>query len=219
MVVDASPEFRLQTAAAGVKRLDALLMTHDHADQAHGIDDIRAFAHAPARAHPVPWMDAATRETLHAAVRLHLPRRGGLSGHRRHRTTFRRTARPGASTGRRAPIPVVTFDQDHGGVRKRRLSLRHRGLFQRRGRPAGAGVRRRWRAWRCGSSTRCATRRIRPTPTSSGRWAGSSGVRPKRAILTNMHIDLDYDELTSRLPPGVEPAYDGLRFDRRDLRG
>jgi phosphoribosyl 1,2-cyclic phosphate phosphodiesterase len=35
-------------------------------------------------------------------------------------------------------------------------------------------------------------------------------VRPKRAILTNLHIDLDYDELTSRLPPGVEAAHDGL---------
>jgi phosphoribosyl 1,2-cyclic phosphate phosphodiesterase len=37
-------------------------------------------------------------------------------------------------------------------------------------------------------------------------------VRPRRAILTNMHIDLDYAELAARLPPTVEPAYDGLRF-------
>jgi phosphoribosyl 1,2-cyclic phosphate phosphodiesterase len=38
-------------------------------------------------------------------------------------------------------------------------------------------------------------------------------VRPRRAILTNMHIDLDFEELSRRLPPGVEPAYDGLRFE------
>ena len=38
-------------------------------------------------------------------------------------------------------------------------------------------------------------------------------VKPRRAILTNMHIDLDYAELTRRLPPGVEPAYDGLRVE------
>jgi len=35
-------------------------------------------------------------------------------------------------------------------------------------------------------------------------------VRPARAILTNLHIDLDFRELADRLPAGVEPAYDGL---------
>jgi phosphoribosyl 1,2-cyclic phosphate phosphodiesterase len=35
-------------------------------------------------------------------------------------------------------------------------------------------------------------------------------VKPKRAVLTNMHVDLDYDRLLSELPPGVEPAYDGM---------
>jgi phosphoribosyl 1,2-cyclic phosphate phosphodiesterase len=38
-------------------------------------------------------------------------------------------------------------------------------------------------------------------------------LRPRRAILTNMHIDLDFDDLAARLPAGVEPAYDGMRFE------
>ena len=38
-------------------------------------------------------------------------------------------------------------------------------------------------------------------------------VKPRRAILTNLHIDLDYEELRRRLPPGVEPAHDGLTID------
>ncbi|OLB70211.1 MAG: phosphoribosyl 1,2-cyclic phosphodiesterase [Alphaproteobacteria bacterium 13_2_20CM_2_64_7] len=36
-------------------------------------------------------------------------------------------------------------------------------------------------------------------------------VKPARAILTNLHSDLDYDELRSKLPPHVEPAFDGLQ--------
>jgi phosphoribosyl 1,2-cyclic phosphate phosphodiesterase len=36
-------------------------------------------------------------------------------------------------------------------------------------------------------------------------------VRPRRAFLTNLHIDLDYNDLKRKLPAGVEPAYDGLR--------
>ncbi len=38
-------------------------------------------------------------------------------------------------------------------------------------------------------------------------------VRPRRALLTNMHIDLDYAELARRLPAGVAPAYDGLTLE------
>src|SRR5690606_13443902 len=35
-------------------------------------------------------------------------------------------------------------------------------------------------------------------------------VKPKRAVLTHMHIDLDYATLAGKLPPNVEPAYDGM---------
>ena len=35
-------------------------------------------------------------------------------------------------------------------------------------------------------------------------------VRPKRAVLTNLHLDLDYEVLKGELPAGVEPAYDGM---------
>jgi phosphoribosyl 1,2-cyclic phosphate phosphodiesterase len=38
-------------------------------------------------------------------------------------------------------------------------------------------------------------------------------VRPKRAILTNLHTDLDYETLRSELPPHIEPAYDGLQIE------
>jgi phosphoribosyl 1,2-cyclic phosphate phosphodiesterase len=41
-------------------------------------------------------------------------------------------------------------------------------------------------------------------------------LKPKRAILTNLHTDLDYDELRSRLPHNVEPAYDGLSIELPD---
>jgi len=35
-------------------------------------------------------------------------------------------------------------------------------------------------------------------------------LKPKRAILTHLHIDLDYAVLKHELPPHVEPAYDGM---------
>ena len=44
LLIDTPPELRLQLIAAAVDRIDAVLFTHDHADHAHGIDDIRAFS-------------------------------------------------------------------------------------------------------------------------------------------------------------------------------
>jgi len=35
-------------------------------------------------------------------------------------------------------------------------------------------------------------------------------LKPKRAILTHMTTDLDYDVLLSELPEGIQPAYDGM---------
>jgi len=38
-------------------------------------------------------------------------------------------------------------------------------------------------------------------------------VRPRRAILTHLHMDLDYEVLRQGLPGHIEPAYDGMRFE------
>ena len=44
ILIDIGPEFRLQAIENNVKKIDALLLTHSHADHLHGIDDIRSFS-------------------------------------------------------------------------------------------------------------------------------------------------------------------------------
>jgi phosphoribosyl 1,2-cyclic phosphate phosphodiesterase len=209
VVVDASPEFRLQTAAAGVKRLDALLMTHDHADQAHGIDDIRAFALRQRARIPV-WMDAATRESLMRrfgyifAGEGYYPAIADIHDIPPHGEAW-------SVAGPSGPIPVMTFDQDHGGTRS--VGYRFGNLAYSSdvvGLPEPV-----FQALEGLDVWIVDALRYTPHPTHAHveralEWIAR--VRPKRAILTNLHIDLDYDELTSRLPPGVEAAHDGLRL-------
>ena len=55
--------------------------------------------------------------------------------------------------------------------------------------------------------------RYTPHPTHANvetALAWIARVKPKRAILTNLHLDLDYETLKGELPEGVEPAYDGM---------
>ncbi|MFT4091961.1 MAG: MBL fold metallo-hydrolase, partial [Asticcacaulis sp.] len=63
LLVDTSPDFREQALKAGLTHIDAVLWTHDHADQTHGIDDMRALA-AMGRKQIPGYMDEATRDTL-----------------------------------------------------------------------------------------------------------------------------------------------------------
>jgi phosphoribosyl 1,2-cyclic phosphate phosphodiesterase len=209
-VVDASPEFRQQTAEAGVKRLDALLMTHDHADQSHGIDDIRAFAMRQ-RARIPCHADAATEETL-------LRRFGYIFRGEKGYPAISDVVRipphgtPWRVEGPSGPIPVTTFDQDHGEVRS--IGYRFGPVayssdvlhLEPESLQALAGV----ELWIVDAL------RYAPHPTHAHveRALGwIDHVKPRRAILTDLHIDLDYAELSSRLPHGVEPAVDGMRVE------
>ncbi len=209
VVVDAAPEFRLQCAAAGVKRLDGLLLTHEHADQCHGIDDIRAFAVKQGRRIPC-WMDAATRASI--------MRRFGyvFEGEGAYPAIADIRAMPPHGVawrveGPSGPIPVATFEQAHGDVTS---------LGYRFGPVAYSSdvidlPEESFAALQDLEVWIVDALRYAPHPTHAHvektlGWI--ERVKPRRAILTNMHIDLDYAELARRLPPGVEPAYDGLRI-------
>ena len=210
LVVDASPEFRLQTAAAGLKRLDGLLLTHDHADQCHGIDDIRAFALIQRRRIDC-WTDEATRVSMMRRFGYVFEGEGAYPAI----ADLRETPPHGVVwhvEGPSGAIPVTTFDQDHGGVRS--LGYRFGSIayssdlvdLPETSFAALADL----DLWIVDAL------RYTPHPTHAHverTLAWIERLKPRRAILTNMHIDLDYVELTRRLPPGVEPAYDGLRIE------
>lgn len=212
LVVDTAPDFRLQTAMAGAKRLDAVLFTHDHADQVHGIDDVRAFF-LRQRARIPAHMDAATEASL--------MRRFGyiFEGEAGYPAICDRVRLPAhgeawAVEGPSGAIPVVGFDQDHGAVRS--VGYRFGGVAYSSDvvnlDPAAFEALRGLDVWIVDAL------RWRPHPTHAHveralEWIAE--VRPRRAILTNLHIDLDYEDLRTKLPEGVEPAFDGLRFEHQ----
>ena len=211
VIVDASPEFRLQTAAAGVRRLDALLMTHDHADQCHGIDDIRAFF-LNQRARIPCWMDAHTRQSMER--RFGYVFAGALGPYPpiadiHDIPAFGEEWRIEGPSG---AIPVQAFDQDHGSMRT--LGYRFGSMAYSSDvvdlPEESFALLEDLDVWIVDAL------RYTPHPTHAHvdrTLAWIDRVKPRRAILTNLHIDLDFAELSSRLPPGVEPAHDGLKLE------
>jgi phosphoribosyl 1,2-cyclic phosphate phosphodiesterase len=215
VIVDTSPDLRLQTAYAGAKRMDAILLTHDHADQVHGIDDVRAFF-IRQRAKIACHMDAATDASMMRRFGYIFEGEGGYPAI----CERRRIADHGDHwqvDGPSGAIPVVTFDQDHGGVRS--VGYRFGGVayssdvveLDEAAFAALADL----DVWIVDAL------RYRPHPTHAHleRTLGwIERLKPRRAILTNLHIDLDFEAVKAELPAGVEPAFDGLRFEH-ELEG
>ena len=209
-MIDTAPEFRQQAAAAGVGRIDAVLYTHDHADQTHGIDDLRAFWIRQRRRTPC-YMDAATHAGLMRRFGYVFEGEGGYPPicDVHFLPPF---GQPWRIEGPSGPVPVVTFDQDHGAIRS---------VGYRIGNVAYSSdivdfpeeshsVLENLDVWIVDAL------RLAPHPTHAHldlalQWIDR--LKPRRAILTNMHQDLDYRTLAESLPPGVEPAHDGMRFE------
>ena len=210
VVIDTAPEFRQQAAAAGAERMDAVLYTHDHADQTHGIDDLRAFWIRQRRRTPC-FMDAATEAGLMRRFGYVFEGEGGYPAicHRHPLPPF---GEPWRIEGPSGAIPVVTFDQDHGAIRS--VGYRIGGVAYSSDivdfPDASLSALEDLDVWIVDAL------RLAPHPTHAHldrtlEWI--ERLKPRRAILTNMHQDLDYRTLAASLPDPVIPAYDGMVFE------
>jgi phosphoribosyl 1,2-cyclic phosphate phosphodiesterase len=207
VLIDTSPDLRQQMLAAGAADVDAVLYTHDHADQTHGIDDLRVFALRRRRRIPA-WMDAPTRSALTARFPYIF---SGIHG---YPAILDACDIPGhgqvwAVDGPGGPVPVLTFDQGHGPIRAvgyRLGPVAYSSDVSELDDAAFAAIE------GCALWIVDALRwTLHPTHSHLDRtleWIARSGV--PRAILTNLHLDLDYNALRAVLPSGVEAAHDGL---------
>lgn len=209
IVVDTSPDFRLQAVAAGARRIDAAVFTHDHADQAHGIDDLRPFFLN--QRHKIPaFMDEATRVGLTHRFDYVFTTRGGYPAICEPRP-IPPHGEPWAITGPSGDIPVLSFDLDHGNIRS--VGYRFDKVAYT---PDVVGIPEdSWPALMGLDVWIVDALRWTPHPTHAHvertlEWIARA--KPRRAILTNLHIDLDFKALSEKLPVDVFPAFDGLRF-------
>lgn len=208
VLIDTSPDLREQALAAGIRHVDGVLYTHDHADQTHGVDDLRVFA-LRSRARVRAWMDAATRAAMEsrfgyifsdqrgypAIVSVQdLPPHGGAW----------------AVDGPGGPVPVTTFDQGHGPIRSVGYRLGPVSYSPDVDALSGAAL----DSVRGSELWIVDALRWTPHPTHAHldrtlAWVAAADVG--LAVLTNLHIDMDYRRLGELLPANVEVAHDGWR--------
>lgn len=211
ILIDTGCDLREQLLGAEVDRVDAVLYTHEHADHTHGIDDLRVLAlNARRRVDVYFSQEAANRIVPSFAYCFTAPPGSGyppiLNQHiiaAGHEVTIEG---PGGSIG------VVPFRQDHGDIFT--LGFRIGGFayscdlsgIPEESLPAVSGL----DVWVLDA--------LRPTPHPSHLSLPESleligALKPRHAVLTNLHIDLDYVQTDVMTPDNVRPAFDGLQID------
>jgi phosphoribosyl 1,2-cyclic phosphate phosphodiesterase len=211
VLVDTSPDLREQLLDAGIDRLDGVLITHEHADHTHGIDDLRALFVRQRRRVDI-YLSEPTSRVLRARFGYCFATPPGseyppiLSEHRIEAGKLLTVE------GEGGPISVLPVRQDHGDIQS--LGFRFGSVAYScdlSGLPdesiaALAGL----DLWIVDAL------RYNPHPSHfsvADALAWIEKLKPKRAILTNLHADLDYEALRRQLPSHVQPAYDGLCVD------
>jgi phosphoribosyl 1,2-cyclic phosphate phosphodiesterase len=209
VLVDTSPDMRQQMLAARCARLDAVFITHDHADQTHGFDDLRFVAYGMRKRVDV-YSDKVALDSI--LRKFGYAFQGNEKGGYPAIVAAKELTRPFqqiAIVGEGGTIPVLPFTQGHGSIHS--LGFRFGPVayssdvntLDDEAFAALAGV----DCW----IVDCLRHALHPSHANLDTALGwIARVKPKRAVLTNMHIDLDYEALKRALPPGIEPAYDGM---------
>jgi phosphoribosyl 1,2-cyclic phosphate phosphodiesterase len=214
VLIDAGPDLREQLLGAEVRRLDAVLITHEHADHTHGLDDLRPLVLHMRRTVDV-HMEASTQALLRDRFRYLFEMPEGSSYPPiaiAHRLVAGQSTHVEGPGGRLDVLPIEIV---HGDITS--LAFRFGGLCYL---PDVSAIPESVAEHFAGLDV-WVLDALRDVPHSTHftvrealDWIAR--MAPKQAVLTNLHTDLDHVKLSARLPSGVRPAHDGMVIEIAD---
>ena len=210
VVIDTSPDLREQLIDAEVDHIDAVFLTHEHADQTHGIDDLRSVVLHQRRRIPTYFNQSTAKDMMARFSYCFISPEGsdyppiltrhGIEAGESH-----------TIEGKGGAVTLKAFIMQHGKI----PALGYR-IADAAYTPDVSDIpSESWPAlenldlWII-DGLRYAAHSSHFSVDDALSWIDR--FKPKRAVITNMHSDLDYEVLRQSLPEGVVPAYDGMRL-------
>jgi phosphoribosyl 1,2-cyclic phosphate phosphodiesterase len=211
IVIDTSPDLREQLISTDVDRIDAVFLTHEHADQTHGMDDLRSVVIHMRKRIPVYFNQSTAKDIMARFSYCFISPEGSdyppiLTRH---------SIEAGGSqiiSGKGGDVTMTAFLVQHGNIPA---------LGYRIGNAAYTPdlndiPRESWSALENLDLWIVDGLRYTGHPSHFSINDALSWIerfKPKRAVITNMTADVDYEVIRQTLPAGVVPAYDGMRLE------
>ena len=207
ILIDTSPDIKSQFLTNNIKSLDAIIYTHEHADQTTGIFEMRPFYWKNKKKIPV-YGSLRTIKQLKDKYTFCFKKRHGYRPIMKANVIKKKFSIFKQNT----KIEITPFDVKHGMIKATGY------LFDKIAYISD-----------CNEINKKVSKKLMNLDfliidcLKKGKHPSHFSyneaidfiklVQPKRAILTNLHIDLDYFLLKKKLPKNIIPAYDGLTFN------
>jgi phosphoribosyl 1,2-cyclic phosphate phosphodiesterase len=211
IVVDTGCDLREQLLATNVDRVEAVLYTHEHADHTHGIDDLRVLALNNRKRVDVYFSHEAAQRIVPGFSYCFTAAPGSGYPPILNQNLIA-ASKPLTVTGPGGDIEILPFKQDHGDIFSLGFRISNFAYscdlsgIPPESEAAVSGL----DIWILDA--------LRPAPHPSHLSLSEAlehveRYQPRNAVLTNLHIDLDYAETDATTPANVRPAFDGLQID------
>jgi len=211
IVIDTAPDLREQLIDANVDHIDAVFLTHEHADQTHGIDDLRSVVLHQRRRIPVYLNQSTAKDIIGRFAYCFVSPPGSD-----YPPILTEQAIEGGESrtieGKGGTVTLSAFNVQHGNIPALGYRIGNAAYTPDLNDipPESFRALENLDLWIVDG--------LRYTPHVShfsidDALSWIARFKPKRAVITNMTADVDYEVIRQKLPAGVVPAYDGLRLE------
>jgi phosphoribosyl 1,2-cyclic phosphate phosphodiesterase len=210
VVIDTSPDLREQLIDANVDHIDAVFLTHEHADQTHGMDDLRSVVLYQRRRIPTYFNQSTAKDIMARFSYCFISPEGSSYPPILNRHSIE-AGESRTIEGKGGAVALSAFLVQHGDI----PALGYRINDSAYTPDLNDIPRESWSAlenlelWII-DGLRYAGHPSHFSVADALSWIDR--FKPKQAVITNMHSDLDYEVLRDKLPANVGPAYDGMRL-------
>ena len=207
VLIDTSPDIKSQFLRNKIKNLDAIIYTHEHADQTSGIFEMRPFYWKNMKKIPVYASNRTIKALLSKYTFCFKPRHGYKPIMKANivENSFK-------IKNKKHTMKIIPFDVIHGMIKATGFLFEKVAYISDCNKIPNSSIKNLYNLNYLVLD--CLKLSKHPSHFSlSEALELINLVRPKKTILTNLHTDLDYNELKKKIPKNVYPAFDGMVFN------